>query len=167
MDNLPRNLLIISAVLVSFLGAASLYFVRQDYQADSVIFDTSKNIAILGYDTVAFHSDREAVIGNMDYQVDWAGSTWLFANRKNRDLFAEKPTSYAPQYGGYDPVGISKGYTNPTDPTVFTVVAGRLYLHYSEDFREHWNEDRGTNMVLANSNWEFIRDRLLKMQSEE
>ena len=166
MKNLSRNLLIISAVVVSFFGAMSLYFAKQDYEADSVIFDTSSNIAINGYDSVSYLNDRVAVQGSADYQVDWAGSTWVFSSLKNRDLFAAKPGSYAPQYGGYDPVGISKGYTNPSDPEHFTVIAGRLYLHYSEPYKEFWNEDRGTNMVLADSNWAFIRERLLTLQDD-
>ena len=143
----------------------SLYFAKQDYEADSVIFNTSSDIAINGYDTVAYLNDRTAIRGSTDYQAEWAGSMWLFSNLENRDLFAAKPGNYAPQYGGYDPVGISKGYTNPSDPEQFTVVAGRVYLHYSEPFKDFWNEDRGTNMILADSNWVFIRERLLTLQN--
>lgn len=167
MNNLPKNLLIISAVVVSFLGAFSLYLAKQDYQADSVIFNTSKNIALNGYDTVAYYIDKKATIGAEKYQVEWAGSTWYFSNIKNRDTFTAKPTNYAPQYGGYDPVGVSDGYTNPTNPEVYTVLAGRLYLHYSEEFKDYWNENRGTTMVLADSNWTFLREKLLAIQNAE
>lgn len=165
MNNLSRNLLIISAVVVSIFGAMSLYFAKQDYDADSIIFNTSTDIAINGYDTVSYIIDRTAVRGNAEYQVDWAGSTWVFSNVKNRDAFAAKPGNFAPQYGGYDPVGISKGFTNPTDPELFTVIGGRLYLHYSENYKAYWNDDRGTNMILADSNWAFIRERLLSQQN--
>jgi YHS domain-containing protein len=165
--NLSRNLLIVSALVASLFGGLSFYFASQDYKADSVIFNTSKDIALNGYDTVSYFTDKVAARGTPDYQADWAGSTWYFTNSKNRDLFVAKPANYVPQYGGYDPVGVSKGYTNPTDPEVYTVVAGRLYLHYSEPFREFWDEDRGTNIVLANSNWAFLRDKLLKMQEAE
>ena len=165
--NLSRNLLIVSALVASLFGGLSFYFASQDYKADSVIFNTSKDIALNGYDTVSYFTDKVAARGTPDYQADWAGSTWYFTNSKNRDLFVAKPANYAPQDGGYDPVGVSKGSTNPTDPEVYTVVAGRLYLHYSEPFREFWDEDRGTNIVLANSNWAFLRDKLLKMQEAE
>ena len=166
MNNLARNLLIISAIVISFLGAFSFFLARQDYVADSIIFDTSKNIAINGYDTVAYHVQKEPLRGEEKYQVEWAGSTWYFINIENRDLFAAKPVNYAPQYGGYDPLGISKGHTNPTDPTVYSLKAGQLFLHYSEQYRDHWELDRGTNLILANSNWVFLRDQLLDTQND-
>ncbi|HPG34687.1 MAG TPA: YHS domain-containing (seleno)protein [Lentimicrobium sp.] len=166
MKNLPRNLLIVSAVVASFLGVYSFYLASQDYAADSVIFNTSKDIAIYGYDTVSYQKQKAAIRGEEKFQVDWAGSTWFFSSLENRDLFAAAPERYAPQYGGYDPLGISEGYTNPSDPEVFTVVAGQLFLHYSQEFKDHWESDRGTNMILANSNWAFLRPKLLEMQEK-
>ncbi len=164
MQNAARNLLIISAIVVSLFGALSFYLASQDYVANSVIFDTSKNIAINGYDTVAYYRQKEPTIGDPQFQADWAGSTWYFSSRENRDIFVDAPINYAPQYGGYDPVGISKGFTNPTDPEIYTLVAGQLYLHYSPEYKEHWEADRGTNLILANSNWAFLRDQLLAQQ---
>lgn len=167
MQNVARNLLIISAIVVSLFGALSFYLASQDYVADSIIFDTSKQIAINGYDTVAYYQQKTPEIGDPQFQVEWAGSTWFFSNKENRDLFVTAPTNYAPQYGGYDPLGVSKGYTNPTDPEIYTLKAGQLYLHYSSEYRDHWENNRATNLVLANSNWAFLRDQLLLMQNPE
>lgn len=164
MNNLARNLLIVSAIIVALLGSLSFYFAKKDYEADSVIFNTSKNIALNGFDTVAYFNQKSSARGNEIYQAEWAGSVWYFINSENRDTFVANPQNYAPQYGGYDPVGISKGYTNPTDPELYTILAGRLYLHYSLPYKDYWNEDRATIMVLANSNWAFLREKLLNMQ---
>lgn len=167
MNNLARNLLIVSAVFIALLGSVSFYFAKQDYEADSVIFNTSKDIAINGYDTVAYFNQKSSLRGEENYQAEWAGSVWYFANSENRNTFVENPQNYAPQYGGYDPVGISKGYTNPTDPELYTLLAGRLYLHYSKPYKDYWNEDRAATMVLANSNWVFLREKLLNMQTAQ
>ncbi|MBT5072977.1 MAG: YHS domain protein [Kordiimonadaceae bacterium] len=167
MNNLPRTLLVVSAFVAVFFGAFSFYLAKQDYVADSVIFDTDKNIAIYGYDTVSYYSEDKPVLGNETFQANWAGSIWYFSSLKNRDLFAAKPENYAPQYGGYDPVGISEGYTNPTDPEQYTVLAGMLFLHYSPAYKEHWQLERGKNMILANSNWAFLRPQLLKRQNDQ
>ena len=167
MNNLPRNILVIAAVVVSFLGAMSFFFARQEYAADSVIFDTSRNIAINGYDTVAYYKQKAPMLGDPRYQADWAGSTWFFTSAENRDTFVAKPVNYAPMFGGYDPVGVSKGFTNPTNPEIYTIMAGQLYLHYSEDHKAFWHEDRATNLILANSNWAFLRERLLTIQNGE
>ena len=167
MKNIARNLLIISALLVSSLGAYSLYLAKQDYSANSVIFNTSKDIAINGYDTVAYQKQKEALRGDPEFQVEWAGSIWFFTNIENRDIFAAAPKNYAPLFGGYDPLGISKGYTNPTDPTIFTVKAGQTFLHYSPEYLNAWEVDRARNLILANSNWVFLREKLLEMQNDE
>lgn len=165
MNNIARNLLIISAIVTSLLGAYAFYLAKQDYAADSVIFNTSKNIAINGYDTVSYQRQSIAQLGDSNYQVEWAGSTWYFANIENRDLFAASPESYAPQFGGYDPVGISEGYTNPTNPEIYSVKAGQVFLHYTIEYRDYWEKDRATNLILANSNWAFLRAQLLEMQN--
>lgn len=160
MKNITRILLTISAVVIALLGGLSFYYASQDYVADTVIFSTSKNIAINGYDTVSYYNQGHPQIGNPDFQADWAGSTWFFSTIENRDSFAADPIRYAPQFGGYDPLGISQGYTNPTDPEQYTIFAGQLFLHYSEDFKTHWNADRAKNMIQATSNWSYIRVRL-------
>ena len=58
-------------------------------------------VAIKGYDTVAYHTERHAVKGKKDFSYEWNDAKWLFASAKNRDLFAANPERYAPQYGGY------------------------------------------------------------------
>lgn len=165
MKNIARNLLIISAVVISLLGGLSFYYTSQDYFADSVIFDTDKNIAINGYDTVAYFNQQEAVLGSPEYQLRWAGSAWFFSTLENRDKFAKNPDRYAPQFGGYDPAGIIKGYSNPSDPEHFTIYAGQLYLHYSDKHKKFWNDNRAKNMIQATSNWNYIRINLANIQN--
>ena len=167
MTNFSRILLTVSALVISIFGTLSFYYAAQDYVADSVIFNTDKNIAINGYDAVAYFDDGGPIIGIPEFQVDWAGSTWFFSNLGNRDKFAVKPDVYAPQFGGYDPVGIAQGYTNPSSPEHYIVFARQLFLFYTAESKEHWNEDRGTNMVLATSNWAFLREDLLRIQNSQ
>lgn len=167
MNNIARNLLIISALVTSLLGAYAFYLTKQDYAADSVIFNTSKNIAINGYDAVSYQKQKMAQVGDPNYQAEWAGSTWYFTSIENRDFFAASPESYAPQFGGYDPVRISEGYTTPSNPEVYSVKAGQVFLHYNTEYRDYWEKDRATNLILANSNWAILRAQLLEMQNNQ
>ena len=57
--------------------------------------------AIKGYDTVAYHTEGNAVKGKSKYSYEWNDAKWHFASAENRDLFAANPEKYAPQYGGY------------------------------------------------------------------
>ena len=57
-------------------------------------------VAIRGYDTVAFHTEKRAVKGKKDFSFQWNDATWYFKSAENRDLFAADPLPYAPQFGG-------------------------------------------------------------------
>ena len=59
------------------------------------------DVAIKGYDTVAYHTEGRAVKGKSKYSHKWNDAKWYFATPGNRDLFAADPERYAPQYGGY------------------------------------------------------------------
>jgi YHS domain-containing protein len=58
-------------------------------------------VAIQGYDTVAYHTERRPVEGKSEFSLEWNDAVWHFASAENRDLFAEDPERYAPKYGGY------------------------------------------------------------------
>ena len=62
---------------------------------------TAFGVAIKGYDTVAYHTENQAVKGSRQFSYEWNDAKWYFASAENRDLFAADPGRYAPQYGGY------------------------------------------------------------------
>lgn len=87
------------------------------------------NVAIQGYDPVAYFTDGKAVQGSPDISQPWLGATWYFASTEHRDAFTAKPTSYAPQYGGFCAGSISLGMvTDNIDPESFRIIDGKLYL---------------------------------------
>ena len=95
------------------------------------------NVAIEGYDTVAYFTDNKAMKGSEKYSYKWLGATWLFASEEHRELFAGSPISYAPQYGGFCADGVSdgKGHAQVNiSPTTWQIVNGKLYLAASAEF---------------------------------
>jgi YHS domain-containing protein len=58
-------------------------------------------VAIKGYDTVAYFTEKRAVKGKSKFSYNWNDAKWYFASAKNRDLFADDPERFAPKYGGY------------------------------------------------------------------
>ncbi|MFC7048300.1 YHS domain-containing (seleno)protein [Emcibacter nanhaiensis] len=160
MDKLPKYLLFISAITVAVLGGLVFYYTSQSYFADSVIFDDEEGVAILGYDPVAYFTEEKATFGNPLYEVNWAGAKWRFASQEHRDLFAKAPNDYAPQFGGYEPVFIAKGYSSPTDPQIWTLRDGKLYLHNNEKTKAYWLENFREKRTQADANWPHIRAKL-------
>ena len=65
------------------------------------------NVAIEGYDTVAYFTEKRAVKGSEKFQSEWLGATWQFSSDENRKLFDASPMDYAPQYGGLCSEGVA------------------------------------------------------------
>ncbi len=112
-----------------------------------------KGLAILGYDSVAYHIDAKAIKGNKAIAYEWSGATWLFSSEENRNKFKQSPEKYAPQYGGYCAYAASKGSLAPGDPKAWTVYEGKLYLNYSTSVRKTWLKNIDQHIQQANNNW--------------
>ncbi|MDP6427126.1 MAG: YHS domain-containing (seleno)protein [Rhodospirillales bacterium] len=88
-------------------GVAALLFIvvagvlQPGRGADSEINKGSGSIAIHGFDPVAYFTKGKAVEGSPDFTFAWKDAVWRFANAEHRNLFADNPGKYAPQYGGY------------------------------------------------------------------
>jgi hypothetical protein len=145
--------------LVAALGA--LAFSAPASAGSSINTSYFDGVAIEGYDTVAYFMDGKATKGSEDFAFDWLGATWYFANAEHRDLFAEKPVQYAPQYGGHCALGVAFGEsTSNIDPEAWAIVDGKLYLQYSKGAREEWEEDSAKLIAAADQKWPEIKARV-------
>ncbi len=123
------------------------------WAADPVFHTGSERLAIRGYDTVAYFTQKEPVQGHQRYQTQWQGATWRFASQKNLDLFKSSPQRYAPQYGGYCAYAVSKNYTASTQPEAWSIVDGKLYLNFSLGVRDLWSQNTAGHIASANNHW--------------
>ncbi len=111
------------------------------------------DLAVGGYDTVAYHTQRVPVPGNPAFRVGWKGAEWRFASAENRDLFVKEPEKYAPQFGGYCAFAVAYGSTAAGDPRVFTLANGKLYLNLNQSVQSTWARDRDNLINRAQDNW--------------
>lgn len=145
-----------AAALVAFVLGAGLAAIPAAAADKDPVFATRGNLAIRGYDPVAYFTEGKAVKGDKDFTLGWQGADWRFASDENRTLFAADPEKYAPQYGGYCAWAVSRNYTASTDPDAFTIVGDRLYLNYSRRVMRQWLEDRDANIESADGNWPAV-----------
>ena len=111
------------------------------------------NLAIRGYDPVAYFRAGRPVQGLAQFTTRYQGAEFRFSSAANRDAFVAAPTRYAPQYGGYCAWAVSQGYTAGVDPQAWRVVDGRLYLNYNRDIQRRWESDIPGQIAAANRNW--------------
>lgn len=117
----------------------------------------ARGIAIKGYDTVAYFTNDEATKGDKAFSAEYKGATWLFATAENRDLFAADPAKYAPQYNGYCAYAMGAyGKTVKVDPKIYTIKDGKLYLNFSKNIGDKFNEDIDNYISVGDDNWAKI-----------
>jgi hypothetical protein len=110
------------------------------------------NVAIEGYDTVAYFTDNKGVPGDSGITAVWGGATWWFDSLEHRDMFVADPEAYAPQFGGLCAEGVAFGEISANlSPEVFAVVDGKLYLNYAVSWM-----DLEANIPVAQSKWEGV-----------
>ena len=111
------------------------------------------NVAIKGYDPVAYFTQHAPVKGSSAYTKEWMGAVWQFSTAANRDEFAKSPEKYSPQYGGYCAYGVSQGHAVSIDPEAWSIIDGKLYLNYSKSVQKTWSSDTPGYVDKANRNW--------------
>ena len=137
-----------AAALVSFASLGTAHAADEFFIADS-----AKNIAINGYDAVAYHTVGAPTKGSADFKYEHDGVVWKFASAANMEAFQADPAGFVPAYGGWCTVGTSKGKKLPTRPELFDIVDGQLYLNSSEGAHQAYLEDKSGTIAAADTNW--------------
>jgi len=113
--------------------------------------------AIGGYDPVAYFDVEEAIKGSLDHELITDEGTWLFSRIEYLEMFQADPERYMPQFGGFDAEGMARGFKRRSDPTLWVLLDGKVYLHYSIIDQNRWAEDIRGNIRAAEKNWEELR----------
>jgi YHS domain-containing protein len=121
----------------------------------SAVF-TRDGFALGGYDTVAYFTEGRAREGSPDYRMKWRGAVWQFASDANRQVFEMNPRAYAPQFGGYCAYTVANGYPMKSEPDVWTIHAGRLYLNFNSSIQLLWRRDMAQYIDRARGAWRRI-----------
>ena len=142
-----NSLALIAAAIFTLAGAGSAGAAKPI----NTTFFGSK--AIDGYDTVAYHTRKQAVKGSKAHSYKWQGANWYFSSAENRELFRKNPTKYAPQYGGYCAWAAAKNKLADTDPEKWDIHEGKLYLNYNTKTRNEWRLDRAGMIKRGDANF--------------
>lgn len=125
-----------------------------------VVVDRTTGLAVSGFDPVAYFTDHEPRPGDAEFELTLNGVVWRFCNASNRSFFAERPDVYAPQFGGYDPVGVARGVPLPGSALVWIVVGQRLYLFDRDETRAAFASDPERYIEQAKAAWPGLQQTL-------
>ena len=116
----------------------------------------SDNLALRGYDAVAYFTDGQAIRGVAQFEATWNDAKWRFASAEHRDRFVNAPDKFAPQFGGYCAWAVGHGYTADGDPEVWKIVDDRLYLNYSKRVQMKWEANIPEFIRQGQANWPTV-----------
>ncbi len=123
---------------------------------DPIYTAKRSNLALQGYDTVAYFTLGEPTKGSAEYSTTYNGAEFRFASEENLNLFLGNPEQYAPQYGGYCAWAVAKGQTAKGDARRWAIVDNKLYLNYNKGIQKKWDKDRAGFITSANTNWPTV-----------
>lgn len=123
---------------------------------DPVYTGTFSNVAVEGYDAVAYFTQGEPTKGSKKFKTSYNGAEFRFVSAGNLALFKAEPAKYAPQFGGYCAWAVSQGYTAKGDASHWAIVDDKLYLNYNKKVQKTWNEDRAEFSEKAETEWQSI-----------
>jgi enamine deaminase RidA (YjgF/YER057c/UK114 family) len=118
-------------------------------------------LSISGYDPVAYFTDGKPVPGKSEFEYLWHKLRWRFSNAEHRDLFANDPDRYAPQYDGYCAMGAAAGeaaHKDTVDPEAWAIVDGKLYLTHRHQAMDDWRQNPTEYIKQADENWAAVKD---------
>ena len=143
---------------VLLLSLFSMVAIGQDAPAlRKKQFNLDDNIAISGYDPVAYFKQNKAVKGKKDLAVNNQGVIYYFSSLENKEEFKKTPSHYEPEYGGWCAYAMgANGEKVSIDPATFKIVNGKLYLFYNKFFNntlKSWNKDEAKLKPAADASW--------------
>jgi hypothetical protein len=95
--------------------------------ADEINTGRFNNLAIGGYDPVAYHLLGKPQKGSKDFVVIWKGAEWRFLSQEHLDL------------------------------KIWRVYNDKLFLFYSKNGKESWILDTDNKINLASDYWEKVK----------
>ena len=120
-------------------------------------FNLDGNIAIDGYDPVAYFKANKAIKGKKDLAVSHQGVTYYFSSGENKEAFKKNPSQYEPEYGGWCAYAMGKSNEKvEVDPETYKLVNGKLYLFYNAYFnntKTKWDKSEATLKTSADKYW--------------
>jgi hypothetical protein len=105
-----------------FAAAASAMATRPGSAA------AEESLAIKGYDPVAYFTDGKPTQGLPEIDYEWDEHRYRFASIGHRELFKADPVRYAPQFGNFCAMALSKGEIVVANPENWLISDGKLYV---------------------------------------
>ena len=130
---------------------------------EKVMMET-KTAALGGYCPVCYIAAGKANMGDPKITSKLDGKTYQFVSNETKAMFDKEPAKYLPQYDGFCAYGMSLGKKFESDPTVFKVVEGKIYLNKSAKIGKLFSKNTAADIVKADKEWKKMEMKKAEMK---
>jgi hypothetical protein len=116
-------------------------------------------LAIKGYDPVAYFTDGKPAPGLPEIEYEWDERRYRFLSAEHRERFKADPVRYAPQFGNFCAMALTRGEIVIADPENWLVSDGKLYVFGKAIGPDLFRQDLAGNISKANQNRPIIEKR--------
>jgi YHS domain-containing protein len=116
----------------------------------------ANGVILKGYDPVAYFTGHQAIKGNPSIRTSYGGAVYYFSSVADKAAFDKNPSRYVPQYGGFCANTMSKGGMKDSDPNVFSVYKGKLYVCSAPEALKEFSRNIEENIRQADDNWNLV-----------
>lgn len=109
-------------------------------------------IAIGGYDAVAYFTQDDVIKGSDEFTYNFKSVDWKFSSAENLAQFKAHPERYVPAYGGHCSFAACKGAAVHAEPTIWSIIDGRLFFFSNEEVKTELSTDN-TIITEGDKNW--------------
>jgi YHS domain-containing protein len=106
-----------------------------------------------GYDPVSYFTAGHPEPGSAEFSFPFDGTTYWFASREHRKMFAADPERYAPQFKAYCALSVARGLKVEVDPEAWTIWNGKLYVFGTKDSVPEFLANPSQAVDAANAAW--------------
>lgn len=145
---------------IFFAAHFALPLSAQDASVRKAHFNIDNEVALSGYDPVAYLKNNAAIKGQRSQAVFYEGIVYYFSSTENKEAFKKNPASYEPEYGGWCAYAMgAKGKKVEINPETFKIVNGKLFLFYNKGRNNTllaWNKEEQKFIASAAISWKQI-----------
>jgi len=113
----------------------------------------SNGVILKGYDVVSYFTQDKAIKGSSNYQTTYEGAIYYFSAAADLTAFNKNPSKYVPQYGAFCANGVKNKRLVDSDPTVFFIAKGKLYVCSSPSIQKEFRVRSLESIIQSDRNW--------------
>ena len=119
---------------------------------------SGERLGLKGYDPVAYFTLAAPTPGIAKFEYVWEGVRYRFANGAHREMFKAHPEKFAPQFGGLCAMNMSNGVRRESDPTIWVISNGNLYVFAGTAGADRFRQEAQANAIKATANWKNLKN---------